>query len=281
MNPHFFGDSRSPLFGVHHPARARGDKRAAVLLCPPIGHEYIRTHWAMRMLAAQLARQGHHVLRFDYRGVGDSSGTLSEVTQLATWVEDVRRAATDLVDESSIEELYIVGLRFGAAVASLAIAEGLPVTHAVYWEPIWSGEEYLADLRVLHATMLDLWVCPMTTVDDDQHEEILGSVYTRSLLSEIQEYDLTFAAEQSPLAPTLVTGKSALQTLPGSQMVIHDEPGDWHDLAMIETAWLPSGSLGLIADVLQQPEPVSGQIPVAPIIMPVVPGSERGTGAES
>ena len=96
MNPHFFGDSRQPLFAVHHPPRTDGRNRPAVLICPPIGHEYIRTHWAVRLLASRLARQGHHVLRFDYRGMGDSAGTLGEVTQLSMWTENVRQAARDL-----------------------------------------------------------------------------------------------------------------------------------------------------------------------------------------
>ena len=66
MNPFYFGSSKEPLFGAYHPPMGMAAEEPAVLLCPPLGQEYQRTHWAMRRLADQLARTGVHVLRFDY-----------------------------------------------------------------------------------------------------------------------------------------------------------------------------------------------------------------------
>ena len=79
MNLHFFGDSDAPLFGAHHPARRKSTGKA-VVICPPIGHEYGRTHWMLRLLSAQLAREGVHVLRFDYFGTGDSGGFVEDLS---------------------------------------------------------------------------------------------------------------------------------------------------------------------------------------------------------
>ena len=147
-------------------------------------------------------------------------------------------------------KIAIVGLRFGAALASLAVQEGLDAAKLVLWEPITSGEEYLADLRALHATMLDLWVCPMTTVCDDAHEEILGTVFPRPLLDEIQAFELESVLEQLPITPAVVLAKHPARTLPMARLSIHDELGDWSDLSMIETAWLPSVSPERVAEML-------------------------------
>ena len=74
----FFGDPA--LFGIHHPPpdESGSGKRPAVLVCPSIGHEHTRAQRALRILAEALARGGHHVLRLDYRGLGDSWGRLED-----------------------------------------------------------------------------------------------------------------------------------------------------------------------------------------------------------
>lgn len=279
MIPHFFGDSNHPLFGIYHPARARGVHLPAVLLCPPIGHEYLRTHWAMRMLASRLVRQGYPVLRFDYLGMGDSAGTLSDVECLQVWIDNVVTAARDLKDESAKDALAIVGLRFGASIASLAVAQGLQVERTVLWEPTWSGETYLADLRTMHATMLDLWVCPMATENNADREEILGSMYPRSLLGDIQQFDLATAIDWMNSPPTVVEPVGPLRLGP-SRLKSYTEPADWTDLRAIEIAWLPSTSPLLVVEALQeQPLPRSASTAVDyPVATPstLIPNSDLG-----
>ena len=80
MNPFFFGSSERPLYGVHHPPRERGPRESGVVLCYPMGQEYMRSHRAFRQLANLLTRKGHHVFRFDYFATGDSSGASGEGT---------------------------------------------------------------------------------------------------------------------------------------------------------------------------------------------------------
>ncbi len=86
MKPLFFGNPERPLFGVYHPPRGTASQPPrAVLICAPLGQEYIRTHWTLRLFAKQLNRKGIHVFRMDYEGTGDSAGRLDEVTSLETW----------------------------------------------------------------------------------------------------------------------------------------------------------------------------------------------------
>lgn len=149
MQPLLFGDPKSPLYGVYHPALARQAAPLAVVLCPPLGHEYMRTHRALRQLASALAKQGHHVLRFDYRGTGDSAGDAANM-HLRDWVQDVADAALELTDTAGIRQTALVGLRTGALVASLAAAEAVDgLQRLICWDPVTDGQGYLDELRAM------------------------------------------------------------------------------------------------------------------------------------
>lgn len=144
----FFGESSRQLFGVYHAPRAGAARDAGVVLCYPGAQEYNMAHWAFRKLAGMLAREGFHVLRFDYRGTGDSAGQ-SEEGNPALWVEDVRSAVTELRDMAGVRAISLVGMRLGASLAVRACAEGLSVRDLVLWEPTISGGEYLAELDAM------------------------------------------------------------------------------------------------------------------------------------
>lgn len=144
MNPFHFGDSSRPLFGVYHPPLARAAASRSVLLCPSIGQEYIRAHRALRQLATQLARAGHHALRFDYEGQGDSAGEASEGS-LSSWMANVGTAADELRDLSGATDVTLVGIRLGAVIAFRA-APAVGATDLVLWDPALRGPRYLEEL---------------------------------------------------------------------------------------------------------------------------------------
>ena len=133
------------MFGVHHPPLGRA-RRKAVLLCYPSVQEYMRTHWAFRKLAGFLAREGFHVLRFDYYGTGDSAGDYQE-SNIGEWLADIREAADELKDRADVRDISIVGLQLGATLAALATADGLTVRELVLWEPVVDGSTHLDQLR--------------------------------------------------------------------------------------------------------------------------------------
>ena len=80
MIPFFFGQSHRRIFGLYHPPPANCAFRGAVVLCQPLGTEFINAHRAMRQLAIMLSNAGFHVLRFDYYGTGDSEGESQTIT---------------------------------------------------------------------------------------------------------------------------------------------------------------------------------------------------------
>jgi alpha/beta superfamily hydrolase len=118
MRPFYFGAPGRRLFGVHlAPQEARRD--CAVVLCYPMGQEYINSHRAFRHLARLLADEGFHVLRFDYFGCGDSEGECKQGT-MSQWLSDVSTAILEVRNRSRVGAICLVGLRLGASLSLLA-----------------------------------------------------------------------------------------------------------------------------------------------------------------
>jgi pimeloyl-ACP methyl ester carboxylesterase len=146
VKPLFFGSSDRRLFGVHHPPTATSSFRHAVLLCYPGAQEYNGAHWVFRRLAGMLARAGHHVLRFDYFGTGDSAGEGID-GRPNIWVENIVEAAAELREISNARSVSLIGMRLGAALALTASAASVRPRRLILWEPVVSGREYLRELE--------------------------------------------------------------------------------------------------------------------------------------
>ena len=157
MFPLFFGSADEPLYGVCHPAEPTAGPPLGAVICPPILHECDDAHRALRALAELLARAGVHVLRFDYRGTGDSAGN-GDQGSVPGWTRDVRLAMDELRASRGVESVGLVGLRFGASLAARAAAEaateGEELPFVVLWEPVVRGGPYVQSLRSLQAAWL-------------------------------------------------------------------------------------------------------------------------------
>lgn len=156
MTPLMFGSSSRRLFGLFHAADGTRVSDAAVLLCPPMGHEALRSHRFYRLLALRLARAGMPVLRFDPYGAGDSPGD-DEDGELDGWRRDIASAHRELVARSGAARILWFGARIGATLALQAAAMAdPPVARLVLWEPVLDGPAYLQDLREKHVAELEL-----------------------------------------------------------------------------------------------------------------------------
>lgn len=173
MQPFYFGSSRRPLFGLYHAPTSARAVGPGVVLCPPAGHESLRAHRAFRNLATALARAGCHVLRFDYSGSGDSGGD-GEAARLADWVEDAGTAVEELRDTADLPRVSLVGLRIGAAVASLAAARRRDVERLVLWDPVVSGRAHLRALADLQRSLLARAFPELLPGFDPEAPEALG-----------------------------------------------------------------------------------------------------------
>jgi pimeloyl-ACP methyl ester carboxylesterase len=158
-----------------------------VIICPPIAQEHVRAYWALRQVAVALTRAGFDCLRFDWFGVGDSSGELKDAT-IDRWRADVAAAAQELRDSSGVRTISVVGLRMGASIATLA-AKTIRPKNLVLWDPIVSGKTYIDSLKRLTATVttdsIRYWnPNPKKAV---QSHELVGFDFGEKLIAEIEQ----------------------------------------------------------------------------------------------
>ncbi|MEO1524136.1 MAG: alpha/beta fold hydrolase [Planctomycetota bacterium] len=268
MNAGFFGSDSTPLFGVHHSPRRTVDQAKCVVLCPPIGQEYLRTHWALRLIANQLTRKGFHVLRFDYRGLGDSSGEPFDVKSIDEWRCDIETAVDFLKETTGAETVMLFGLRTGASLAAEVTSVRTDVHSLVAWEPIYEGREYLDQLREVHQTMIDLWWQEVRTVNDASFEELLGTRYQRDLIQSIEQWTVDFDTLEVPQLIVELESSPSERPRPDWQKRVQvDDDNSWCKLSDLEVAWLrPKTSQQIVQQIgemftrLEQRDMLAGAI---------------------
>ena len=248
--PWFFGAGASRLFGIHHPAL--GPLRAAVLLCPPLGQEALRTHRAYRLLAEALASRGCSVLRFDYAGTGDSTGDGTSVS----WddcIADIVLAADHLRGLAPGARVVAFGARLGASLA--LCAEAAHLREIIGWDPVLDGAHYVESMDRLHTAMCrDTQRFAIAREVAGTNDEWLGFPVTAAMRAALRGLHLD--ATDRPLRIFASAGADALpawQALsvrPDSLHILH-ESTPWDSLDRIETAILPHALIKAVAALFE------------------------------
>jgi pimeloyl-ACP methyl ester carboxylesterase len=97
------------------------------------------------LLGRRLAAAGHHVLRLDYHGTGDSAGEFED-TQQSHWLDDIDAAIVELKDIAHVSRVALVGVRYGATLAACAAGMRDDVHQLVLWDAIVDGAQYLSEM---------------------------------------------------------------------------------------------------------------------------------------
>ncbi len=118
-------------------------RRVPVVLVPADGEERTWSQRAMVNLARFLARQGHPVVKFDFRGQGESDGSFEE-TDVPSRMQDLDRVLERARSVSGVWPA-VVALRLGANVAA-RVLESRPGLRFVAVEPVESLDAYVNDL---------------------------------------------------------------------------------------------------------------------------------------
>lgn len=127
------------LYFVLHPTVQPA--RARVLLAGPFASERPHRYIPWVRWARYLASRGFEVMRFDYRGAGESTGVF-ENFGFQEWLEDLHYCADWLNDRSPSLPLVIHGLGMGALLGDRLFSQGVGDAYLA-WLPPKSAREML------------------------------------------------------------------------------------------------------------------------------------------
>ncbi len=260
MNPFFFGSSKKPLFGIYHPPQSRAAKERAVLICQPLGHEYVRAHRAVRQLALLLSKAGAHALRFDYYGTGDSGGEGDE-GGLAQWTQDIGTAIDELKDVSGASRVSIVGVRAGALLAVLAVSRRRDVDAVLLWDPVIDGAGYAALMDEMNRQWLGSEYPRVPNGDlETSRVGALGFHFTPAMRRELEQANLLSLEDFSGKRLSMIVSTEdpehrALRARLDELRVAHDYAcvpggGDWARRERITATILPHQVSGLLQGIV-------------------------------
>lgn len=159
----------------------------------------------MRSLADDLSARGIPVLRFDYRGTGDSAGDDGASDQFETAVADVCAAIERLKAETGVTHVTLCGLRLGTAFMLLAAAQS-HVDELVLLAPVVSGRGYVRELSIMRNIWLDQLPAPLRAAQrQDALFNVLGQVYSAEFSARLKAFDAVDVLKQGTLARTART----------------------------------------------------------------------------
>ncbi len=134
----YFEVSGAHLYTVLHEV---ADPVARVLLVGPFASERHYSYIPWVRWARFLAARGIECLRYDYRGIGESTGIFEDMT-FEQWIEDVDLLAGWLKAKSPDVPLALHGLELGAVLAGTAFDNGVGDA-LLLWAPPASANQSL------------------------------------------------------------------------------------------------------------------------------------------
>jgi alpha/beta superfamily hydrolase len=154
----------------------------------PFASERHNSYNAWARWARYLAEQHVEVTRFDYRGIGESTGVFETMT-FKHWEEDVRLVADWLTNQSPKVPFVLHGLEIGALFAAKAFEDGVGDA-LILWSPPsnanqalrvtlrrWVGLEQLLKFSEDRKTTSD-WI---RTLESGSPIEVEGYVWSTQL----------------------------------------------------------------------------------------------------
>jgi alpha/beta superfamily hydrolase len=139
----YFAVAGAHLYSVLHHVE---DPIARVLLVGPFASERHDTYLPLVRWARYLASEKIEVLRYDYRGIGESTGIFEEMA-IEDWQEDVQLLADWFKRQSPSVPLILHGLDFGALLAGRAFHSGAGNALLLWAPPINANQSLRSTLQ--------------------------------------------------------------------------------------------------------------------------------------
>lgn len=134
--PIAFENEGQQLIGVLHLPESAANV-PGVVMCHGFTGQRAEAHFLFTKAARAFAKAGMAVLRFDFRGSGDSEGLFEEMT-INGEVSDAIQAVNVLASRAEVDSsrIGIVGLSLGGCVAACATARSQSIHATVLWAPV-------------------------------------------------------------------------------------------------------------------------------------------------
>ena len=248
------------LYTVLHEVEA---PLARVLLIGSFASERHASYRPWLQWARYLTARRIEVLRFDYRGVGESTGVFKEMS-FRSWVDDVERLSAWLRKREGHAPLIMHGLEMGGLLAAKAFHNGEADALVLWSAPVNAN-------KVLRST-LQRWIGPQQLLkreedrhppshyfrllDEGQSVEVDGYEWTPELWRESLSFDLpgamvppndTAASYRRPVRMVQL-GKNAAPLVPGGLLLGFEESKDFSWLFEPNYEWIAS-SFGIPLEV--------------------------------
>jgi len=240
------GDER--LFAFLH--RPEGPCLSGAVLCAPLAEEKLWSHRVFVSFARELAERGYAVLRFDYRGEGDSDRPF-ERSDCSSRIADTRAAVDELKRRvPELRRVTLAGLRFGATIAAAAAAGRDDVERLVLWDPVVDGAEYMQTVlrtnlmaqMALHHKVLESREQLIERLDRGETVNVEGYALSASLFREASGLRLgeLIAASGHPCQVVSITQRAgpprpdlaAVAMLPGVALASAVEEAFWKEIKL-------------------------------------------------
>lgn len=117
-----------------------------VVMCHGFTGQRMEAHFLFVKAARAMCRAGLNVLRFDFRGSGESEGRFRDMT-ISSEIADALAALDVMRAEPTVdgERIGLLGLSLGGLVAACAAARDSDVTALVLWSAVADIQELVRD----------------------------------------------------------------------------------------------------------------------------------------
>lgn len=192
--PGYLSFGGEQLYYVIH--RTVSPCRARMVLAGPFATERPHRHISWTRWARFLARHNVEAIRFDYRGVGESTGRFEDMS-FASWYDDLVAVIRFFAAKGSETPLIIHGLGLGALLGHRAFTENHG-SALLMWLPPISGYQMLHEEMKLRLAN-DFVINPKNVKSREQYfaeinaggtVEVEGYAWTDRLLDNIQEFSI-------------------------------------------------------------------------------------------
>jgi len=174
---------------------------ARVLIAGPFASERHVAYHSLVRWARYLVRHRIEVLRYDYRGTGESTGCFED-TRFEQWYEDSRMIAEWIANRAPSVPLVLHGIELGAIIAMRLFCDGLGDA-LLNWSPPASANDVLRSDLKRRAGLEQLYMPPesrksfaqsVNELEQGQAVEVEGYLWPAHLWSD----SLSFQMPQCP-----------------------------------------------------------------------------------